>query len=251
MTSAMEGGTKARTPYTPEHFDEAIEPDGEPRGVYAELLPALEELELADAASAIKGHFAKLDVDFKGDAGPEEFTLDVVPRVLERAEWEELEAGLRQRARALNAFIRDAYFEQRIVRDGVVPARVIETSENLEPEMVGVEIPGDHAPVIGFDVVRGDDGRFRILEDNCMNPSGIAYALAARTAIDTFVPLQPPAERRDIAFAVELLRQVLVAGSPDGDPDVPTALISEGEENGAWYEHVALSERLGMPIIDP
>ena len=247
----MEGGTKARTPYTPEHFDEAIEPDGEPRGVYAELLPALEDLELADAGSAIKDHFAKLDVDFKGDAGPEEFSLDVVPRVLERAEWEELEAGLRQRARALNAFIRDAYFEQRIVRDGVVPARVIETSENLEPEMVGVEIPGDHAPVIGFDVVRGDDGRFRILEDNCMNPSGIAYALAARTAIDTFVPLQPPAERRDIAFAVELLRQVLVAASPDGDPDVPTALISEGEENSAWYEHVALAERLGIPIVEP
>ena len=171
--------------------------------------------------------------------------------MLSAREWEELEAGLRQRARALNAFVRDAYSEQRIVRNGVVPARLIETSENLEPEMVGVEVQGPSAPVIGFDVVRGEDGRFRILEDNCLNPSGIAYALAARTAIDTFVPLQPPAERRDIAYAVELLRQVLAAASPDGDPEAPTALISEGEENGAWYEHVALAERLGIPIVDP
>jgi uncharacterized circularly permuted ATP-grasp superfamily protein len=247
----MEGGTRARTPYTPEHFDEAIDPDGEPRGVYAMLLPALEELDLAEAESEIKAHLRLRGIDFKGDAGPEDFLLDLVPRVLDRAQWEELEAGLRQRARALNAFIRDAYFEQRIVREGVVPARVIETSENLEPEMVGVEIPGTPAPVFGFDVVRGEDGRFHILEDNCMNPSGIAYALAARTAIDTFVPLQPPGERRDIAHAVDLLGQVLAAASPDGDPDVPMALISEGDENGAWYEHEALAERLGIPVVDP
>ena len=247
----MEGGTKARTPYTPEHFDEAIDAEGEPRGVYADLLPALEEVDLTEAEAEIKAHLKLHGVEFKGDEGPEEFLLDLVPRVLNRDQWEELEAGLRQRARALNAFLRDGYFEQRIVRDGVVPARVIETSENLEPEMVGVEIPGSHAPVIGFDVVRGEDGRFRILEDNCMNPSGIAYALAARTAIDIFVPLQPPAERRDIAYAVELLRQVLEAASPDGDPEAPAALISEGDENSGWWEHVTLAERLGIPIVDP
>jgi uncharacterized circularly permuted ATP-grasp superfamily protein len=251
MSPYVEGGTKARTPYIPEHFDEALEPDGTPRGVYADLLPALEELDLDKAHDQMRDHLRERGVDFKGDQGPVDFLLDIVPRVLSAREWEELEAGLRQRARALNAFVRDAYSEQRIVRDGVVPARLIETSENLEAEMVGVEVQGTPAPVIGFDIVRGEDGRFRILEDNCLNPSGIAYALAARTAIDAFVPLQPPAERRDIAYAVELLRQVLAAASPDGDPEAPTALISEGEENGAWYEHVALAERLGIPIVDP
>jgi uncharacterized circularly permuted ATP-grasp superfamily protein len=245
----MERGAKARTPYTPEHFDEAINADGEPRRVYAELLSALEELDLANAEAGIREHLRRHGVVFKGDEGPGEFQVDLVPRVIDRAEWEELEAGLRQRARALNAFLRDAYSEQLIVRDGVVPARVIETSENLEPEMMGVEIPGRHAPVIGFDVVRAADGRFRILEDNTMNPSGIAYALAARTAIDTFVPLQPPRERRDIAFAVELLSRVLAAASPDGDPDALTAFISEGEEGGSWWEHNELSARLGIPLF--
>jgi uncharacterized circularly permuted ATP-grasp superfamily protein len=247
----MEGGTRVGTPYTPEYFDEAIDSEGEPRGVYAEILSALESCDLADAEFEIRAHLKLHKIEFKGDRGPEDFLLDLVPRVIEADEWEELEAGLRQRARALNAFVRDAYTEQLVVRDGVVPARVIETSENLEPEMVGVEIPGTHAPVIGFDVVRSDDGRFRILEDNCVNPSGIAYALAARSAIDTFLPLQPPAERRDIAYAIELLRRVLVAASPDGDPDAPMAVISEGEENGAWFEHLELAERIGIPIVDP
>jgi uncharacterized circularly permuted ATP-grasp superfamily protein len=245
----MEGGTKARTPYVPEHFDEAVDPDGEPRGVYAELLPALEALDLAGAKSEIKAHLKLHGIDFKGDEGPEDFLLDLVPRVLDRDQWAELEAGLRQRARALNAFIRDAYFEQRIVREGIVPARVIETAENLEPEMMGVEVIGPYAPVIGFDVVRTDKG-FRILEDNGMNPSGIAYAIAARAAIDTFLPLQAPGERRDIAYAVELLRRVLEAAAPGGDPE-PGALISDGEESSAWYEHVELSERLGLKLLRP
>src|SRR4029453_11395123 len=129
----MEGGTRARTPYTPEHFDEAIDPDGEPRGVYAELLPALDQLDLAEAESEIKAYLRLRGIDFKGDEGPQDFLLDLVPRGIDPDQWEQPEAGLRQRARALNAFVRDAYFEQRIVREGVVPARVIETSENLEP----------------------------------------------------------------------------------------------------------------------
>jgi uncharacterized circularly permuted ATP-grasp superfamily protein len=247
----MEGGTKARMPYTPERFDEAIDAEGEPRGVYGELLPALEQLDLAEAESEIEAHLEHHGVDFKGEEGPEAFHLDLVPRVLERAEWEELETGLRQRARALNAFITDTYTEQRLVRDGAVPARLIETAENLEAEMVGVELPGPRAPVIGFDVVRDQQGRFRILEDNCLNPSGIAYAIAARTAADTFVALQPPAERRDIAYAVELLRQVMADAAPGGDPEAPAALISEGEENSAWFEHTFLAERLGIPVIHP
>jgi carboxylate-amine ligase len=249
----MEGATRSKeaaAPYLPKGYDEAIDAEGNPRGAYAELLPALEEMDLAEAAESLARHLREQGVDFKGDQGPEAFLLNVVPRVLDADEWTELEAGLRQRSRALNEFIRDTYTEQRVVREGVVPARLIETSENFEPEMAGVEVQGPHAPVIGFDVIRTEDG-FRILEDNCMNPAGIAYAIAARSAIDTFVPLQPPGERRDIAYAVELLRDVLATAVPGGGADAPAAVISEGEENGAWYEHVELSRRLGIPIIDP
>jgi len=251
MNRAMEGGKLARAPYTPEHFDEAIDGEGEARGHYAELLPALEALDLEEAAGGVCDHLNERGIDFKGDEGPEEFPLDLVPRLLEAAQWEELETGLRQRAAALNAFITDAYTEQLIVREGAVPARLIETSENFEAEMVEVEVRGRPAPVIGFDIVRAEDGHFRILEDNCMNPSGIAYALAARTALDAFVPLQPPAERRDIAYAIELLSHVLAAAAPEGIDEPAMALISEGSENGAWYEHQTLAERLGMPIVHP
>ena len=247
----MAGATQAGMPYTPEGFDEALESDGEPRGAYDELLPALGEIDLAEAAEEVQNYFREQGIDFKGDEGPDEFILDVVPRLIGPNQWDELEAGLIQRARALNAFIADAYTEQRIIRDGAVPRRVIETSENFEAEMVGVEVRGPHAPVIGFDVVRDEEGRFRILEDNCMNPSGIAYAMKARSAIDAFLSLPVPAERRDVAYAVELLAEVIGAASPDGAGDPWAALVSEGSENSAWYEHETLAERLGIPIIHP
>jgi uncharacterized circularly permuted ATP-grasp superfamily protein len=93
----MEGGTAARTPYTPEQFDEAIGADGALRGPYAELLPALEALDLEKAAAGLRDHLSEQGVDFKGDEGPQEFSLDLAPRLLSASEWEELEAGLRQR----------------------------------------------------------------------------------------------------------------------------------------------------------
>jgi hypothetical protein len=72
----MEGRTledKDAAPYIPEGFDEALGADGEPRGAYAELLPALEELDLEKAAEEIRAHLREQGVDFKGDEGPEEF----------------------------------------------------------------------------------------------------------------------------------------------------------------------------------
>src|SRR3954463_16574053 len=107
MTRPMEGGTAALTPYTPEHFDEAIDGEGEARGHYAELLPALDALDLEEAAEGVRDDLRGQGVNFEGARGPEEFSRDLVPRLIERDTWEELEAGLRQRAAALNAFIRD------------------------------------------------------------------------------------------------------------------------------------------------
>ena len=205
---------------------------------YADLLPALEKFDLEKAADQMqRARPPARGVDFKGDQGPEDFPLDVVPRMLSAAGWEELERAFGS-GPALNEFIRDAYSEQRIVRDGVDPRAVIETSENLEPEMVGVEVRGPHAPVIGFDIVRGDDGRLRILEDNALRPPRDRLRLAARTAIDAFVPLQPPAERRDIAFAVELLagdpRRARPTGRAAHAADLEGRRTAPGSSTSRW-----------------
>jgi uncharacterized circularly permuted ATP-grasp superfamily protein len=199
----------------------------------------------------MKRHFEAHEIDFRSPHGGEEFRLDVVPRLLTAEEWDEIEAGLRQRARTLAAFVVDAYTEQRIVREGVVPARLIETAEGFEPDLVGAPMPDPPAIVVGFDVVRGPDRVFKVLEDNATTPSGIAYTIAARTAIDSFVPLRPPAERRDPAAAVDSLHEAIRRADSSGGGDPSAALIADGPSSSAWFEHQDLAERLALPLYRP
>ena len=44
-------------------------------------------------------------------------------------EWKSIEEGLKQRIRALNLFIDDMYHEQKIVRDGVFPEYMVQSSK--------------------------------------------------------------------------------------------------------------------------
>ncbi|MFK4985676.1 circularly permuted type 2 ATP-grasp protein, partial [Klebsiella pneumoniae] len=53
--------------------------------------------------------------DFAGEERP--FPLDAVPRVIAYDEWSRIEAGVKQRVRALEAFLDDAYGNQHCVRD--------------------------------------------------------------------------------------------------------------------------------------
>jgi uncharacterized circularly permuted ATP-grasp superfamily protein len=241
--------TQARTLYVPTSFDEALDSEGEPREAYAELLPALAELDLGPISERIRRLLADRGVAFRSAEGSEELYFDPVPRLITAPEWELIERGLRQRARAINAFIIDAYSGQEIVREGMVPARLIETAEYFEPEMVWVELPERPAAVIGFDVVRTREGGFAVLEDNCRTPSGLAFTLAAREVIDSFLPVDLPGERRDPDELVELLAWTLRDSAPGGDGDPSIGLLTDGPENSGWFDHQELAERLGIPLV--
>jgi uncharacterized circularly permuted ATP-grasp superfamily protein len=90
-----------------------------------------------------------------------------------------LEAGLLQRSRALNAFLADAYGDQRIFEAGAVPRRLLETSPGYEPRMRGLLDPEEPAAAVaGFDLVRDATGALLVLEDNLRMPSGASYATA-------------------------------------------------------------------------
>src|SRR3954451_2951680 len=112
-----------------------------------------------------------------------------VPRLIHEAEWVRVEHGLSPRAQELNAFLTDIYGDRQIVSAGVISAQIVTSADHFEPAMRGLPQPGGPAPIIGFDLVRGADGELRVLEDNLRTPSGLAYAAAARRAVETQYPL--------------------------------------------------------------
>ncbi len=220
-------------------FDEAFGPDGQPRPAYAALIESLGDV--GDLRDAVSQRLERDEVRF----GREMFPLDPIPRLIPAGEWEPLAAGLGQRARALGAFVADAYGEREIVAAGVMPERVIETAENFEPWILGVEITPE-AFVTGLDLVR-EDGELLVLEDNTRTPSGMVYAAVARAAVAEHVPTGDGVLDPEGAF--ELLAATIRAAAPGGDPSI--VLLSDGPANAAWFEHQEIARRLEIPIVQP
>jgi uncharacterized circularly permuted ATP-grasp superfamily protein len=237
--------------YTPEPdaFDEALEPDGTPRPAYEAIFQELAGMNLAALGEGLLAETARRGVTFGGKGGQEPFRLDPVPRLITGAEWAGLERGLAQRVRALDRFVADAYGEQQIVQAGRVPARVLRSSDHFEPRLVGVPPPPARIGVAGLDVVRDVEGRFLVLEDNVRTPSGVAYALAAREALDRRLPSDLASERRSLAAGTELLAAVLRDSGPEGVDDPNVVLLTDGPANSAWYEHRRLARDLGIPLV--
>jgi uncharacterized circularly permuted ATP-grasp superfamily protein len=228
------------------YYGEAFAEPRVPREQYTALMAALETRSLRELAREVADAAADGGVTFGNDAGA--FLLDPVPRVLTAEEWRDLEAGLIQRVRALDAFVADVYGPRRIVAEGVMPDYVIESAAYYEPALAG-SAPARPVAIAGLDVVRDHDGRFRVLEDNVRTPSGIAYAVAARELTQTRLPA-PLQGLRGIDDAFALLAAALKAAAPaERRRDAAVVILSDGPENTAWWEHCAIAERLRMPVV--
>jgi uncharacterized circularly permuted ATP-grasp superfamily protein len=233
-------------PLDPGRFDEAFAPSGTPRPPYAAVLDALARHDdLSVLRERVQSSAAALGLDF-GEGQP--MAVDPVPRAIGADEWEALEAGLLQRAQALNSFLLDAYGGQRIFDAGVVPWRLLETSSGYEPRMRGLLDPGvPPATVAGLDLVRGADGALLVLEDNLRMPSGASYAAAVREAVEP--ALAASTRPRPLDGYVGLLGAAIRAAAPDGRDDPAAAIVSDGPASGAWYEHRRLGRELGIPVV--
>jgi uncharacterized circularly permuted ATP-grasp superfamily protein len=234
-------------PLEPDCLDEAFDESGEPRPLYGELLEELAQGDLKQLRERVEAEVAASGLTF-GDGEP--ITVDPVPRLIEATEWERARAGLLQRARALNAFIEDAYGSQRIFDAGVAPWRLIETSSGYSPAMRGLLDSGaPPATVAGLDLVRDRSGELRVLEDNLRMPSGACYALGVRELVAPEV--EGPVRPREVGDYLEQLGSAISAAAPEGRDEPFAVVLSDGPENGAWYEHERISRELGLPIVTP
>ncbi len=137
-----------------------------PIGTSSAALVAQGSAELAERAKARDTWVAAKDLTFVVHGEHRPLQVDLVPRILGPHEWAELEAGLTQRAWAIESFLRDVYGEQRILSDGVLPPRRRPRSPGWRDEATRLPAGVVRAPVMGFDLVRNEYGGWRVLEDN-------------------------------------------------------------------------------------
>ncbi len=178
--------------------------------------------------------------------------FDVIPRVLSAAEWATIEQGVVQRVTALNRFIEDVYHEQRILRDGIVPADLVLGNANFRPQMRGLKVPfGNYVNICGVDIVRGGDGRFYVLEDNARTPSGVSYVVENRHLTQRAFPdlMRNIGVRSVSNYGQRLAGQLAELAAGEGrDPSV--VLLSPGVYNSAYFEHVFLAREMGVSLVE-
>ena len=116
---------------------------------------------------------------YSDNAGIERiFPFDIIPRIIQAAEWDHIEAGIRQRLKALNLFLKDIYSDQQILKDKIVPAELIASCPQYTREVHGIKVAHDiFVHIAGIDLIRGADGKFYVLEDNLRDAfRGVLYA---------------------------------------------------------------------------
>ena len=240
-------------------WDEMFAPDGAPRahaeGLY-EALTVLPAEELLHLQQTCEQSFLHQGITFTV-YGHEEATekiipTDLLPRIVPGAEWDKLELGLRQRIAALNLFLKDIYNDGKILNDGVVPRDLVFGSKHYLRQMRGVQVPLDsYVNVCGTDIIRCEDGRFAVLEDNLRVPSGVSYMLANREVLKrAFRDLYRSCNVRSIeSYPQDLLTTLkeLAVGFRD-DPRI--VLLTPGIFNSAYYEHAFLARQMGIDLVE-
>lgn len=178
--------------------------------------------------------------------------FDVLPRIISASDFDIIDRGVQQRVAAINAFLKDIYHDQKILKDGIIPKELVLGNDNYCKKMIGVDIPGDtYVHICGTDIVRDIDGSFKVLEDNARTPSGVSYVVENRHLMLRAFPdlLKGIGVRRVSDYGLRLY-QALADVAPMGRTEEPVVvLLSPGVFNSAYFEHVFLAREMGVPLV--
>jgi uncharacterized circularly permuted ATP-grasp superfamily protein len=240
-------------------YDELFESRGKPRPGSKLLIERLESLSgesILAKQKAAETMLLQMGITFAvygNEEGAEKiFPFDIIPRIIDGAEWDRIEAGLKQRIFALNAFIDDIYNGRRIVKDRVIPEDVILSSKTYRKECEGFSPPHTiWCHVTGTDLVRDSDGTYYVLEDNLRCPSGVSYVLENRQILKrTFPQVFEASNVRAVDDYPNLLLDILEYLAPESVSAPTIGVLTPGTYNSAYFEHSFLARQMGVELLE-
>lgn len=188
------------------------------------------------------------------DSEPLERTIpfDIIPRIITSDEWTMIERGLKQRVSALNMFLYDIYHEQNILKDRIVPRKMVVTNRYFRPEMMNVAIPKNiYTFLSGIDLIRDQTGDFYVLEDNLRTPSGLSYLYKNRELMTHCFPeLFFDNQVRDMQHGLNDLLSNLRHMTHTNKDDPVVVLLTPGRYNSAYFEHIFLAKEMGIDLVE-
>ena len=241
------------------YYNEMNAPDGSVRPHYREYAKWLDETSperLARKRAEADLAFHRVGITFAvngEDSGKERLIpFDIVPRIIPAEEWSGMSAGLKQRVKALNAFLQDIYHDQEILAAGHIPREQVLNNKQFRPEMRGVDVPGNvYAHIAGVDIVRAGEGEFYVLEDNLRVPSGVSYMIEDRKMMMRLFPeLFSRQKVAPVLHYPDLLLDSLRTAAPEGVEEPTVVVLTPGAFNSAYFEHTYLAQQMGVELVE-
>jgi uncharacterized circularly permuted ATP-grasp superfamily protein len=242
----------------PNVWDEMFGSDGI-RAPYKNFVSAIADLppvEMTHKDELAKKLFMSQGITFtvynSGEGIEKIFPFDIIPRIITGKEWSLIESGLKQRLKALNVFLKDIYHSQFILHDKIIPTQLIYSCPNFLREMVNVKVPFDiYTHISGVDLIRDDEGKFYVLEDNLRTPSGVSYMLENRSITYRIFPdLLPKNNVCSVKEYPDLLFKNLLALGNRQKSNPTVVLLTPGIYNSAYFEHTTLARLMGIKLVE-
>jgi len=236
-------------------WDEMFDRNGDPREPCQGLFGVLQTLSPADFDSRCRARdqaFRDQGITFSLSGEERPFPLDLVPRVIPADEWAVIERGVRQRVKALEAFLGDVYGAGEVLNAGLISRRLVTSATHFHREAAGFDPPNKvRVHVAGIDLVRDQAGNFVVLEDNVRTPSGISYVIENRRAMTHVFPELFVSHRvRPVASYPAILLESLRASAPPSSDDPVVVLLTPGVYNSAYFEHSFLARQMGIELVE-
>lgn len=249
-------------PYeTAPFYDEMLE-NHLPRAHYIPFFEQLQQLsvdQLQQKHQTAQSSFLRQGITFTvysaGGDTERAMPFDFIPIIMPQKTWQHIEAGMKQRVKALNLFLHDIYNEQHILAEGVVPRRLVEKNQYYYRQVQGAKIPlQNHIFLAGIDLIRDERGEYRVLEDNLRNPSGISYVYQNRFVMRKVFPeFFEKYAVTPLEIQMEYMQRALLDHRPfklrkKFEPNA--VLLTAGIYNSAYYDHVFLAKQMNIPLVE-
>ena len=237
--------------------DEMIDPDGNIRPGWSQLMAAFDKLGPAELAARFEradqylrdaGVFYR---KYDGAEGKERaWPLAHVPLLIDEADWSRISAGLIQRAELLETVIADVYGDNTLVRQGLLPPELVARNGEFLRPLVGVKpVSGHYLHFCAFELGRGPDGAWWVLGDRAQAPSGAGFALENRVATtralsDIYSDMNV---QRLAGFFRDFRDKLFDDAKRDGGR---VGILTPGQLNETYFEHAYIARYLGLMLLE-
>jgi len=246
-------------PKKTDRFDEMLADDGSIRPSWRAFVAHLDAAtaeQMRHRVGYVRQRILENGVTYNVYADPKgadrPWELDPLPLILSPAEWQQLSAAVAQRARLLNAVLKDLYGPQELLKDGSLPAALVFGHNNFLWPCQGVRPAGDtYLHLYAADLARAPNGRWWVIADRTQAPSGAGYSLENRTIIGRVFPEQfRDLHVEHLASFFRTLQDSLAYWAAAASEAPLIVLLTPGPYNETYFEHAYLARYLGFPLVE-